>query len=142
MVCLFRRLQATELKDHVFFILQGGCLFSINFICFYTATQYITSGLVSVIFSMATLYNAFNNWWIWKEKPKRNIYLAGILGIAGLTLLFWREFTANALSITTIIGLLLAAGGTFLFPVVALGLSSIYEGYQWGLLNILGLGAT
>ena len=34
---------------------QGLCLFCINFMCFYTASQWIPSGLVAVIFSTATL---------------------------------------------------------------------------------------
>ena len=33
---------------------QGVCLFCLNFICFYTASQWIPSGLVAVVFSTAT----------------------------------------------------------------------------------------
>lgn len=41
-------------------MLQGLCVFGLNFICFYTAVKYVNSGLESVIFSMAVFFNAIN----------------------------------------------------------------------------------
>ncbi|MCG8428111.1 MAG: EamA family transporter, partial [Chromatiales bacterium] len=40
---LVRKLQRTGWRDHLFFLLQGGSLFSLNFIAFYSATGYISS---------------------------------------------------------------------------------------------------
>lgn len=45
-----RRLTRLKLNDHLFCLLQGLCIFSLNFICFYIAVRYISSGLESVIF--------------------------------------------------------------------------------------------
>ena len=53
-----RRLAPMRRRDHVFVLLQGLCLFSLTFVCFYNATRFVPSGLVSVVFSLATLYNA------------------------------------------------------------------------------------
>ena len=39
-------------RDHLFCLLQGGCVFCFNFWCFYTAAAWINTGLESVIFSM------------------------------------------------------------------------------------------
>ncbi len=44
------KLQRIALKDHLFCMLQGLCVFGLNFICFYTAVKYVNSGLESVIF--------------------------------------------------------------------------------------------
>ena len=57
---LARRLRRIALRDHLFCVLQGCCVFGFNFYCFYHAAAYISSGLESVIFSMAVLFNAVN----------------------------------------------------------------------------------
>lgn len=49
-------------RDHLFCLLQGGCVFCFNFWCFYTAAAWINTGLESVIFSMAVLFNAVNSY--------------------------------------------------------------------------------
>lgn len=41
-----------------FVFIQAICLFSFNFIAFYNATALMPSGLVSVVFSLATIFNA------------------------------------------------------------------------------------
>ncbi|MFC4879141.1 EamA family transporter [Microbulbifer halophilus] len=69
-LALFGRVQATGWRDHGFFLLQGCCLFSFNFVCFYTASQYVVSGLISVVFSAATLFNALNSRLLWGERPR------------------------------------------------------------------------
>jgi len=58
---LSRRLQKIERSDHLYCLLQGCCLFCFNFLCIYSATGYISSGLASVIFSMATVMIELNN---------------------------------------------------------------------------------
>ena len=55
---LTRRLRRLAPRDHLFCVLQGCCVFGFNFFCFYHAAAYISSGLESVIFSMAVLFNA------------------------------------------------------------------------------------
>src|SRR5690606_19536753 len=54
------RLQPMNRRGQLICLAQGLCLFCINFMCFYTASQWIPSGLVAVIFSTATLWNALN----------------------------------------------------------------------------------
>ena len=223
-----KRLQPVKRSDHLWFFLQGCCLFCFNFICFYNAAQYMPSGLLSIVFSAAIFYNVINNRVFWGVKPSPSIYTAGALGLAGLTLLFWQELQHTAASHELFLGIALAALGTFgfslgnmitvrhakhninpltgtaygmtygslvllaiitvtqtpitwnsdpmyayslgylalfssvigftaylslvnriganqaayatvLFPVIALGLSSVYEGYVWGVMNGLGL---
>ena len=38
-------------RDHLFCLLQGGCVFCFNFWCFYTAAAWINTGTESVIFA-------------------------------------------------------------------------------------------
>jgi drug/metabolite transporter (DMT)-like permease len=114
---LFFTVQRTTWADQRFFFLQGCFLFSFNFLCFYIATQYIVSGVASVIFSTATLFNAINNRWFWNEKPGKRTYVAGILGISGLVLMFWNELAQGAWSLDAIRGLGLGLLGAYLFSL-------------------------
>lgn len=70
-----RRLRPLAARDHVFCLLQGCCVFCFNFWCFYTAAAYINTGLESVIFSMAVLFNAINSFLFYRQQPRP--FLAG-----------------------------------------------------------------
>ncbi len=114
---LSKRVQPTTRQDHGFMMLQGICLFSMNFVGFYVASQTISSGLLSVIFSSATLFNVLNNRLFWKERPSPVIYVSGIIGIAGLCLMFWPELDNSNASMNTLVGIALALSGTYLFSL-------------------------
>ncbi|VAE46026.1 Permease of the drug/metabolite transporter (DMT) superfamily [Enterobacter hormaechei] len=66
-----RRLRRLALRDHLYCMLQGCCVFCFNFWCFYTAAAHINTGLESVIFSMAVLYNAINSFIFFGQRPPR-----------------------------------------------------------------------
>ena len=221
------KLKIPAARHQPFIFMQALCLFSCNFICFYNAASYVPSGLISVIFSLATIYNAINARLFFGDRITARTVVAAILGASGLLLLFgpdilvhfdvdtWKGVglsalgtlffslgnmvsrrnsaqgiapaTANAWGMTygslfllvliTMTGtpviappdtqylmamLYLAAVGsvigfttylmlvsrigssraaytTVLFPVVALSLSTLYEGYHWTPLAIVGL---
>lgn len=99
-----------------FVVLQALCLFSLNFICFYHATSLMPSGLVSVIFSLATIFNAINARILFGDKIHPRTLIAGSIGAAGLVLLFWRDLTVS-FEITTIQGIAWATLGTLLFSL-------------------------
>lgn len=114
---LSRRVQATNRNDHGFMMLQGMCLFSMNFVCFYTAGLTISSGLLSVIFSSATLFNAFNSRIFWGERPTPVVFIAGVIGIFGLGLMFWPELGRSDAGLTDLKGIGLGLLGTYLFSL-------------------------
>ncbi len=64
-----RRLRPLRAKDHLCCLLQGCCVFCFNFWCFYTAAAWINTGLESVIFSMAVLFNAINSFLFFRQQP-------------------------------------------------------------------------
>lgn len=110
------RLQPLSKRDQGFVVLQGMCLFSLNFICFYNATLYIPSGLVSVIFSLATLYNALGNRLFYREKLDARVLVAGLVGLVGLLVLFLPELRQTQ-SEHVVKGVALAALGTLFFSL-------------------------
>ncbi|MGE8616543.1 MAG: DMT family transporter [Achromobacter spanius] len=112
---LTRKLQKLDRRGHWLCVGQGLCLFCLNFLCFYTATQWIPSGLVSVVFSAATLWNALNArlWFGTRIAPR--VMVAGVVGFSGLVLLFWPELVSQQASHETLLGLGFALLGTFCF---------------------------
>lgn len=94
---------------------QGVCLFCLNFICFLHASRHIPSGLVAVLFSTATVWNAFNAR-VFLGRPLAPRVLAGsALGMLGLAALFWPELTRHDASPGTLLGLALGLAGTLCF---------------------------
>ncbi|WP_461534867.1 DMT family transporter [Spongorhabdus nitratireducens] len=116
-VLLSGRLQRSYRRDHGFYLLQGLCLFSMNFVAFYLATQYIASGLVAVTMSTATLFNAVHNRWIWGISSSGHFKLGSVLGIVGLVLLLWSDLEAQQWSGDSYIGIGFALLGTWLFSL-------------------------
>jgi drug/metabolite transporter (DMT)-like permease len=114
---LTRRLRRLALSDHLFCILQGCCVFGFNFWCFYTAASWINTGLESVIFSMAVLFNAINSFLFFRQTPPGRFYLAALLGLVGIITLFWDDLQLSGLSSTMLPGILLSALGTYGFSL-------------------------
>jgi len=114
---LSRRLQPLNKNDHLFCVLQGCCLFCFNFYCFYSATGYISSGLASVVFSLATVMNAVNNRIWYGKKPTARVVAGSAVGLVGIALLFWPEISAEQFGQDALLGLGLAALGTWFFSM-------------------------
>ena len=94
---------------------QGLCLFCVNFICFLNASRTIASGLVAVVFSTATLWNALGARLVFRRTLTPAIVGGGALGLAGLLLMFWPELARHGASADTWRGLAFALAGTLCF---------------------------
>ncbi|MCF6657536.1 DMT family transporter [Raoultella ornithinolytica] len=112
-----RRLRPLALRDHLFCVLQGCCVFCFNFWCFYTAAAHINTGLESVIFSMAVLFNAINGFIFFRQQPPARFWLAAALGLAGIITLFWDDLLSNGLNASLLWGIGLSALGTYGFSL-------------------------
>lgn len=112
-----RRLRPLTLRDHLFCVLQGCCVFGFNFLCFYTAAKWINTGLESVIFSMAVLFNAINSFLFYRQTPPKRFYFAALLGLSGIITLFWHDLRDVGISSTLLAGILLSALGTYGFSL-------------------------
>lgn len=111
------RLQRAQWADHRRFALMGLFLFGLNFMAMYEATHYISSGVVAVLFSTASVFNIVNQW-IWLgQRPKPRVLLGATLGIAGIGLVFGREVIHLGATQGTALGVLLALGGTLSFSI-------------------------
>ena len=111
------KLHTLSLRDHLFCLLQGSCVFCFNFWCFYTAAAWINTGLESVIFSMAVLFNAVNSFFFFGQKPPLRFYCAAALGLTGIVTLFWQDLMSSGFSGSLLLGIGLSALGTFGFSL-------------------------
>lgn len=114
---LFKKRQRLTMQDHFYCLLQGGCLFSVNFYCFYQATGYISSGLVSIIFSLATILNIGNAWLFFSKKPSVRTILGATIGLIGISVLFWPELQQQTSFEQLLLGIGLAVAGTYCFSL-------------------------
>jgi drug/metabolite transporter (DMT)-like permease len=90
--CVLRRLPLRfTAREHLFMALQGVLLFSINYIIFYFATFYLTSGLVAVAFSTIVIMNIVFGAVLLEVPMRPRAVLGAVLGLGGLTLVFWPE---------------------------------------------------
>lgn len=111
------RLRAISLQDHLFCMLQGCCVFGFNFYCFYHAAAYINSGLESVIFSMAVLFNAVNSMIFFRQRPSPNLLPAALLGMVGIVALFWQDLVTTQMAPELLKGIGLSVLGTYGFSL-------------------------
>ncbi len=117
-----RKLTWVPLKQHKWFILQGWCLFCLNFIFFYNAAKFLPSGLIAVVFSLASIFNMINAF-VFQQKPPTIKSLAGSsLGVLGVCALFWNDIQPGSWqqsnwTNTGLLGLLLSIAGTYCFSL-------------------------
>lgn len=114
---VLKRLRALTIKDHLMCMVQGGCVFGFNFWCFYTAAAWINTGLESVIFSMAVLFNAINSFIFFGQRPPARFFLAAALGLTGIAALFWQDLLTSDLNVNLLLGIGLSALGTLGFSL-------------------------
>lgn len=104
-------------RQHMTILLQGICLFSINFLFFYLGAQYLISGIAAVIFASITAVNIINARLFFKTPITFKLVAGTVLGCLGLILVFWSEVfrlieQPEQLK-TTIIGLIFCLLGVF-----------------------------
>ncbi len=103
------------LADHLRFAAVGCCLFSFNFISFYYGGLSVPSGLLSVVFSLASVFNLVLSLVIFRQKVEPRVALGGVIGVAGIGLLFWPEITGAGFNADALKGLGLCVMGTLFF---------------------------
>lgn len=101
--------------DHARFVLLGGLLFSFNFTLAYYAGFYLTSGLLAVVFSLASVIMPLLAAVRARKRPEPRVLAGAVLGVAGVALLFGPEIAATHASRETAVGLALVFGATLLF---------------------------
>lgn len=106
-----------RLADHRFFVALGAGIFSINFLLFYYGAQHVTSGLLSIVFSLASVGNVLLSALVFGARIERRAMIGGALGVLGVAAMFYPELGGLSFDGAAVIGLALALGGTLSFCI-------------------------
>ena len=118
-VCVFIFARATgsplklSLRDHRMVAVQGATLFCLNYWMTYLSTQYLTSGLVAVLFTSIIFFNIVNGRLFLGTPIERRVLLAAGAGVVGVALLFLPELQAALGDPTIVHGAVLALAATY-----------------------------
>lgn len=90
--CLARRLPLRyTVREHAWIALQGVLMFGVSYILVYFAEEHVVSGLVAVGYSASPLLGMLGMWAFFRTPMTRRVTAGSLLGIAGITLVFWPE---------------------------------------------------
>jgi len=93
--------------------IQGVLLFSLNYFFIYWGTNYVTSGLVAILFSTVSVFVIFNGYFFFKKPIRINVLIGSLIGVIGLIFIFQFEFTKNINPKELIKGIIFILIGTY-----------------------------
>ncbi len=106
-----------RLRDHAVFMALGIALFSTNFTLLYYGGKLLASGLLAVVFSLASILNVWLGVLVLGAAVDRRVVAGGALGVAGVAAMFYPQLSATQVDHAVLIGLALSVGGTLSFCV-------------------------
>lgn len=109
-----------SLGAHAWFALQGVFLYGVSYICVYHAERYLPSGVVAVGYSASPLAAGIGAAWLFGTPLTRRFVAGGVLGLVGVTLIFWPEFGKTRVGDATVLGVAFTAGSVLLSTVGSL----------------------
>ena len=113
-------------RVHALILAQGLAGFYASYVCVYEAERFVASGVVAVGYAASPLTGLILARVFLRTPMSARVALGGLAGIAGVLLIFWREFTRLAASDQTLRGIVLT-----MVSVLLANLSTVAAaGYQ------------
>lgn len=82
---------AIPCQHYPLIMVMGALLFSINYLFVYYGAGYLSSGLVAILFSLIVVFNSLFERLFFGRPFERRLQLAAVVGIVGISLIFWPE---------------------------------------------------
>lgn len=128
-------------RQHLALAAQGLLMFSVGYVLVYYAEGYVVSGLVAVGYSASPLLNMLGVRMCFGTPMSLRIAIGALLGIAGITIVFWPEFgkmssdgnVALGALYTALAVIISAAGSVIASRNQKLGLP-VWQTMAWGML--------
>ena len=123
-ICLFAyaRIRGDKLSlprtDYWAVILMGSLMFSISYVLVYFGSNFITTGLVAVLFSLIVVCNGVLERFFYGTPLDARLILAAAVGLAGTAFVFWPEVSGTQMAAGAPVGILFTLASVF---VAALG---------------------
>ena len=102
-------------RDHLFIALQGCLIFCINYVLFYHATAYLTTGLIAVIMSTASIITMLINAALLRRLPSPRMLTGALMGAAGIAVIFRPELGSLMSGDARAFGVILSIAATASF---------------------------
>lgn len=110
-------------RVHGHFALQGIFMYGLAYLCVYHAERHVPSGLVAVGYSASPLIAGLAARWLWRTPLARRFVFGGLLGVAGVALIFAPEIAQVDARPNAGLGLLFTVAAVVLSAVGALAAS-------------------
>lgn len=110
-------------RTHAHFALTGIFMYAVAYVCVYHAERHVPSGLVAVGYSASPLIAGLAARALWGTALTRRFLSGGLLGVAGVALIFTPELAAAGERPTAALGLAFTVGAVALSAVGALAAS-------------------
>lgn len=104
-----------RLADHGYFVLLGLTVFSTNYMLFYYAAKHVSSGLLSIEFTLAAVGNVVLGAIVFGARVERRAVIGGVIGIAGVAAMFYPEIEGLRLDGGALLGFVLGIFATLCF---------------------------
>jgi drug/metabolite transporter (DMT)-like permease len=108
------------LREHAWLALQGVFLYGVSYVCVYHAERHLPSGLVAVGYSASPLVAGLGALWLFGAPMGGRFVAGGLMGLAGVALIFWPEFGKAHVGRATSLGALFTVGSVLLSTVGSL----------------------
>lgn len=102
-------------REHLGFAGLGFFIFSMNFNLFYHGAKGLPSGLLSVVFSLASVINLLMGLVVFRLRISTRVLIGGLLGFAGVAAMFWPRIAGADFDAAAAGGLAMCVAGTTLF---------------------------
>jgi drug/metabolite transporter (DMT)-like permease len=106
--------------EHGRLAFQGALMYGVSYVCVYHAERHLVSGLVAVGYSASPLVTGWGARALFGTHLSRRFVLGGVLGLTGVALIFWPEFTRTSANLGTLLGAAFIAGSVLLSAVGSL----------------------
>jgi len=124
-------------RTHLHIALLGLCIFSTNFAFFYHGGKGVTSGLLAVVFSSASMINVLMTAVLGRSRPRFPHVVAAGVGITGIICLFWQELQLSDTALTSLglclIGTLFFCTGNMVSMVCHKRGIPLFSSTSWGM---------
>ncbi|GJM09636.1 MAG: membrane protein [Lysobacteraceae bacterium] len=98
---------------HARFAAMGALMFGINYMCTYSAQQYISSSLNAVAFSAMLWMNILNARMFFGTRSDWSVLIGAVLGMVGVVVLFLPAIESFTFSDTVLLGASLCLAGAY-----------------------------
>lgn len=85
-------------RQHALFLAQGLAAFCASYICVYEAERFVVSGVVAVGYAASPLFGLVLARACLGMPMSARVAVGGVVGIAGVALIFWHEFARLTMS--------------------------------------------